>query len=198
MTMRPLTLAAWLACVPAAACSQGAPAGPHAVEAAPLDAAFFAAAVRYFADRDSLPVRVDPRPLRPEARLYSVTHADLLVGQPDVVRMRTVVAETAGWAVADAVTDWTCVFAEGYPPARPPAGAAADSIRVHREACRRNGRYQSLIFGLPQPGPEPGRWRLRTMRMLLHGFEGMDLHLERGASGAWNVVAVEDRTGAFS
>lgn len=71
-------------------------------------------------------------------------------------------------------------------------------MRVHREACRRNGRYQSLVFGLPEPGTQPGRWRLRTMRMMLHGFEGMDLYLERDVSGAWNVVSAQDRTGALS
>lgn len=185
-----------------AACSEAAPAGPRPAESSPGESpAFFAAAVRYFVARGEGPLRVDPRPLRPEARLHSVTERDLLPGTPEIVRMRTAVLEREGWDAADAVADWKCVFAEGYPPARPPASEPADSMRLRHEECRRNGRFQSLILGIPQAGTDPGhphRWRIRTMRMLLHGYEGVDLFLERSASGDWNVVDARDRTGVFS
>lgn len=199
---RSFSLAAWLACVPALACTQGTIPGPQPSGAPALESpAFFAAAVRYFANRDSLPLRVDPRPLRPEARLISATDADLLAGNADIVRMRREVLQAAGWREADAVADWKCVFAEGYPPARPSVGPAADSMNVQREACRRNGRFQSLIFGLPQPASDPAhpqRWRIRALRMLLHGFEGIDLYVELDAAGEWRVVDAETKTGAFS
>jgi hypothetical protein len=163
--------------------------------------ALFAAAVEYFAEGDTLPVRVDPRPLRPEARLYSVTEPDLLTGTPEIVRMRRRVLQTAGWVEANAAADWTCVFAEGYPPARPPTNEPSDSASLTREECRRKGRFQSLVFGVPEAGTDPAhphRWRIRAMRMLLHGFEGMDLYLEQRASGEWSVVEVRERTGVFS
>jgi len=123
--------------------------------------------------------------------------------------MRATVIEQGGWGVADAVADWTCVFAEGLPRAVPPPGMgvsepaspARDSVATWRERCRRNGRFQSLIFGLPQAGTDPGhphRWRIRSMRMMLHGYEGIDLFLEQDAAGEWQVVETRDRTGVFS
>ena len=192
-----------LACIQLGACSEVAPARVRPAGATPEESpTFFAAAVGYFVARSEVPVRVDPRPLRPEAQLYSVTERDLLPGTPEIVRMRTTVLEQSRWGVADAVADWKCVFAEGYPRARPPGGSEpSDSLRVRHEGCRRNGRFQSLILGLPQAGTDPDhpqRWRIRTMRMFLHGFEGVDLFLEQRASGEWEVVDVRDRTGAFS
>ena len=188
--------------VQTAACARAAPTGTRPGAVSPEESpALFSAAVGWFAGRTEFPVRVDPRPLRPEVRLTSVTDAHLLPGADATVRMRRAVVEAAGWGVADAVADWRCVFAEGYPRAGPPASAATDTLQARRAACRRNGRYESLVLSLPQAAADPahpGRWRIRAMRMLLHGYEGVELYLEQDASGAWQVVDAQVLTGAFS
>lgn len=155
-------------------------------------------AVAYIDERTELPVRVDPRPLRPEARLSSVQESDLIASAEEVVRMRMSVMESHGWGPTDAAEDWKCVFSEGLLPARD--HPVPDSVRAQREACRRRGRHESLVFGLPQQGTDPvhrGRWRIRTMRMLPYGFEVADLFLE-DAGGGWRVVDANVRSGVFS
>lgn len=186
-----------------AACSEAAPAGLRPAGSSPEESPrFFTAAVDYFARKAEYPVRVDPRPLRPEARLYSVSAGDLLPVAPEILQMRAAVVQEGGWPVADAVADWGCVFAEGLPLARPPATEGVDTLRVRREACRSRGRFESLILGLPQGGTDadhPHRWRIRTMRLMLHGFEVVDLYLERNtASEEWSVVEARVRSGVRS
>ena len=169
--------------------------------AAERSPAFFAAAIGYFASRASVPVRVDPRPLRPEARLSSVRESDLLTAEAEIIRIRTRVVESGGWSLANAVEDWGCVLSQGVPPARPPQRAESDSLRMHREACRQRGQFESLVFGLPQPVADPAhpeRWRIRAMRMLPSGYEVVDLFLEQRASGDWQVVDAQVRSGVFS
>ena len=90
---------------------------------------------------------------------------------------------------------------QGVPPARPPQRAESDSLRMHREACRQRGQFESLVFGLPQPASDTaqsGRWRIRAMRMLPYGYEVVDLFLEQRASGDWQVVDAQVRSGVFS
>lgn len=182
-----------------AGCAEPAPAGPQAARAPDASPEFFAAAVRYMESQASVPVRVDPRPLRPESRLNSVSEGDLLPDAAEAIRLRTAVAEREGWQLTNAVADWDCVFAEGLPPARPVE--LSDSIRRHREACREGGQRESLVFGLPQAGTDPEhpqRWSIRSMRMLLYGFEVVDLYLEPRPNGAWEVVEKRVRSGVFS
>lgn len=193
-----------------AACGEGTVSAPRAQVTPAESADFFAAAVTYLVDRSPAPVRVDPRPLKAEARLHSVTEADLVLGDSATIRLRTATLIARGIRRADATADWKCVFATGL---RPPPGrgndpiweqiraAEPDSVRRNREACRKNGEYVSLAFGPPQTGTQPEhprRWRLRAMRMMLHGWEVIDLFLEPNAQGQWEVVHVQERVGAFS
>lgn len=193
-----------------AGCYEGAPAGAHAQVAPAESPEFFIAAVDYFAGKAEAPVRVDPRPLRAGALLHSVAASDLLLTDRETIRLRTAALAARGIPPADATADWRCVFATGL---RPPPGqgtdpiweqirrAEPDSLRERRDACRAGGEYVSLAFGPPQAGTQPahpGRWRIRAMRMMLHGWEVVDLFLEPNARGRWEVVSVQERVGAFS
>jgi hypothetical protein len=185
-------------------------AAPRAQVAPPESADFFAAAVAHLAGRASAPVRVDPRPLKPEALLYSVRESDLLLTDHATIRLRTDALAAHEVPTADATADWRCVFSTGLraPPSRDHdpiwaemRAAESDSVRQRREACRAGGEYESLAFGLPQAGTQPdhpGRWRIRAIRMLLYGWEVVDLFLEPNAQGRWDVVAEQTRVGSFS
>ena len=85
----PVTLAALLVVMPG--CTAGRLAGPRAVPAPERAPDFFATAVDFFV-RPDRPLLLDPRPLRPDALLYSVTESDFV---PDkrTVQLRTRVAE---------------------------------------------------------------------------------------------------------
>lgn len=197
----------------AGACSEVGIPGPRAQETPGESQAFFTAAVTYFAREATAPVRVDPRPLRAEAQLHSITESDIATTDSATIRLRMAALAAEGIPLADAVQDWRCVFAEGLrePPPGEKGGndpiweqiraAEPDSVRARREACRRGGRYTSLVFGPPQAGTDPEhprRWRIRAMRMMLHGWEIVDLFLDRTADGAWEVVRVQERVGSFS
>jgi hypothetical protein len=186
------------------------PAAPRAQVAPAESAEFFMAAVGHFAERSAHPVRVDPRPLKAEALLHSVVEGDLLATDSETIRLRTAALTSRGIPRADAPADWRCVFATGLRPS-PGQGsdpiweqiraAEPDSLRQHRAACRAGGEYESLAFGLPQAGTQPEhprRWRIRAIRMLLYGWEVVDLFLETNAQGRWEVVAEQTRVGAFS
>lgn len=185
-----------------AACVGFPSSGPRARTAPGESPSFFAAAVQHFVRASSAPVRVDPRPLRPESTLRSVTDADILLADTATTRVRTAVLAAAGVPLADATADWRCVFATGL-RLPPEAGGIAepDSLRARRDACRRGGEYVSLALGLPQAGTDPEHprwWRIRAMRMMLHGWEVVDLFLEPDARGEWRVVDERVRVGAFS
>jgi hypothetical protein len=185
--------------VVALGCSERLPAGPQAALAPRQSPDFFTAAVSHFARKTGVPILVDPRPLRPEARLNSVTDADLLPSEAETIRMRTRVIESAGWRTADAPADWRCVFSQA--PRPPDAPPEPDSLRLRYQPCRERGPYEILVFGLPQSGTDPdhpSRWRIRTMRMLPYGYEVVDLFLEKSPSGEWTVVADRVRSGVFS
>ena len=198
-TFRVATMLGWM---PLQACSEVAPGGLLPAAVTPEESpALFEAAIRHFAARTDERLRVDPRPLRPEARLHQVLERDLLPDRPEIVRMRNAVIEAGRWGVADAVADSKCMFVDGLPPPRPPGWQPPDSVRLFQEQCRRNRGTESLVFGLPQAENDPGhpnRWRMSAMRMLLFGYEGFDLVLERDAFGEWRVVEVRERTGVFS
>ena len=183
------------------ACGERVPAGPRAALPPGQAPGFFAAAVRHFASRTEVPILVDPRPLRPESALGSVAASDLMASETETIRMRTRVVESGGWRTTDAPDDWRCVFSQGLPPAQPPAREPPDTLRLRRDACREKGPYESLVFGLPQSGTEPGqpdRWRIRTMRMLPYGYEVVDLFLQKNPDGEWTVVDARVRSGVFS
>jgi hypothetical protein len=160
-----------------------------------------------------VPVRVDPRPLRAESPLRSVSHEDLVLDDSATIRLRTAVLRASSIPLSDATQDWLCVFASGMrgPPPGQRGGsdpiwdqiraAEPDRLRVHREACRQQGEYLSLAFGPPRAGTDrehPRWWRVRAMRMMLHGWEIVDLFLEQQADGTWEVVRTQERVGAFS
>ncbi len=195
--IRIIALAAGLA-----ACAGIPASGPRAQMAAGGSPTFFAAAVQHLLRASDVPTRIDPRPLRPESRLRSVTNADILLADTATVRVRTAVLAAAGVPLADATRDWLCVFATGL-RLPPEAGGVAepDSIHAQREACRSKGEYVSLVLGLPQAGTQPEHprwWRIRAMRMMLHGWEIVDLFLEPDVRGEWQVVDERVRVGAFS
>jgi hypothetical protein len=180
-------------------CSERLPAGPAAFVSPHLSPDFFAAAVRYFGTKTEAPIVVDPRPLRPESRLGSVGMNDLLPAETETIRMRTRVVESGGWRITDAPRDWGCIWSQALssPVPRP----VPDSVRLHKEDCLSRAPYQSLVFGLPQPGTDPDhpdRWRIRTMQMFTFGFQVVDLFLEASPNGGWTVVEERVRTGVFS
>lgn len=199
----PSRLAATLALTVLIGCTGPVPRGPRTAPVPGESPAFFAAAVGYFA-RDTmtpLPVLVDPRPLRPEAALRSVSEADLIQLDTQTIALRTRVVESGGWRTTSAPRDWRCVFSQVLPPAQPRRQERQDTLQQLHKACRQKGAYQSLVFGLPQSGTDPGhpdRWRIRAMRMLLNGYEVVDLFLRSGPDGTWRVVEARVRSGVFS
>jgi hypothetical protein len=189
-----------------AACVEAPTSGPRAQVQPAESPQFFAAAVQVLVVSSDAPVRVDPRPLRPEARLNSISESDILAADSATMRLRTGVLATLRIPLSDATADWRCVFATGVYPGRGGstpnwATPEPDSVRVSREACAQQGPYTSLAFGLPQAGTDPDHpqlWRIRAMRMMLHGWEIVDLFLEPGSNGTWEVVRQQVRVGAFS
>jgi hypothetical protein len=196
-----------------ASCSEVGSPGPHAQVRASESAQFFAAAVAFSVSQSRAPVRVDPRPLNAESQLHSVSDSDLALDDTATIRLRTGVLTATGIRLTDATKDWHCVFASGMrgPPPGERGGndpiweeiraAEPDSLRVRREACRQQGEYVSLAFGPPQFGTDPEhpqRWRIRVMRMMLHGWEIVDLFLEQRTGGGWEVVRIQERVGAFT
>jgi hypothetical protein len=172
-----------------------------------------AAAVAFLANTSEAPVRVDPRPLRAESRLHSVVEEDLVATDTATVRLRTAVLQALDIPLTDATADSRCVFAAGLRGPGPGErggsdpiweqirAAEPDSVRSRREACRARDPYTSLVFGPPQAATHPEHpqwWRIRAMRMMLHGWEIVDLFLEWSADGEWKVVHTQVRVGAFS
>jgi hypothetical protein len=191
---------AMLLLLAAVGCVERLQPGPHASLPPQRDPDFFATAVGYFASKATVPILVDPRPLRPEAGLSTVAESDLMSSAEQIVRMRARVVRSAGWRATSAPDDWRCVFSVTVPPAvaRP---EPRDTLQRLRERCRRRGPYESLVFGLPESGTDPDhpdRWRIRAMSMVPHGYEVVDLFLERTSAGAWTVSEARVRTGVFS
>lgn len=196
-----------------ASCSEAAIPAPHAQTPPGESEPFIAAAVAFLANTSEAPVRVDPRPLRAEAKLHSVGEADLLSTDSTTIRLRTGVLLALHIPLTDATADWRCVFAAGLRGPGPGErggsdpiweqirAAEPDSLRSRREACLRRDPYTSLVLGPPQGATRPEHpqwWRIRAMRMMLHGWEIVDLFLERSADGEWKVVHKQERVGAFS
>jgi hypothetical protein len=186
---------------------------PHAQTAPGESERFFAAALSFSTRASRAPVRVDPRPLKPHALLHSVGEDDILSTDSTTIRLRTAALAAAGIPLTNATEDWHCVFATGLrgPPPGQDGGsdpiweqiraAEPDSLRARREACRSRGEFTSLAFGPPQAGTDPEHpqwWRIRVMRMMLHGWEAADLFLDRSPDGEWKVVHENVRVGAFS
>lgn len=195
------------------ACIESGVSGPRAQVSPAESPAFFASAVAHFTAAARMPVVVDPRPLRPEALLHSVTERDLLPDHDATVELRTRVIGDLGLHTSDATEDWKCVFSAGLRGPRPGGSSREDSLwaarraqepdslRLRRDACLARGEYLSLAFGLPQAGTDPQhprRWRIRAVRMLLYGWEVVDLFLEARPAGNWEVVDEQTRVGAFS
>jgi hypothetical protein len=202
-----------LALLSLSSCSETAAPGPHAQVIPGESPQFFAAAVEHFARGSEYPVRVDPRPLQPEAMLHSVSEADIILTDLETARLRTAVLAAEGIPLADATEDWRCVSTEGLRGPSPGERGGSDpiweqmrasepdSLRARREACQRGGRFESLAFGLPQARTDPENpqwWRIRAIRMVLHGWEVVDLFLEPDSRGEWQVVKEQVRVGAFS
>jgi hypothetical protein len=195
-----------------ASCTENAPSGPYAQVSPAESEDFFLAAVAHLVGQAKAPARVDPRPLRAGALLHSVSESDLLLSDRETIQLRTAALEARSVQMADATLDWGCVHASGL--RAPPPGASRDtafwarfraaepdSMRQRREACLAGGEFVSLAFGPPQEGTDPEyprRWRIRAMRMMLMGWEVVDLFLERNPVGQWIVVSEQVRVGSFS
>jgi hypothetical protein len=137
-----------------------APLYPPAGDARlPADTTLFAAVVHFLEDDPSgAPLRVDPRPLRPDPRL--VTLHDLTVvpelvdtvaqvrpfAEVDeaVVARRSELIERLGRLQTDAVVDARC------PGVLLPTGTAV--VERRRRHCPTEGSYRSAALALPRPG----------------------------------------------
>jgi hypothetical protein len=196
-----------------ASCAEAGMPGPHAQTTPGESEQFFAVALSFSTRASRAPVRVDPRPLKAQALLHSVGEGDILSTDSSTIRLRTAALAAAGIPLTNATEDWQCVFATGLrgPPPGQGGGsdpiweqiraAEPDSLRARREVCRSGGEFTSLAFGPPQAGTDPEHprwWRIRVMRMMLHGWEVADLFLDRSPDGEWTVVHENVRVGAFS
>lgn len=192
--------------------AEAARSGPGAKLPPEHSPTFFAAALKHAARNAAHPVYVEPRPLRPGTSIQAISEADVLPGDEATARLRENVARASGYPLTDAVEDWKCVLSTGIgpPPGERPGGdsiwaqiraSETDSVRQRRQACRARGNYVSIAFGLPRAGDDPAhpeRWRIRTFRMLLYGYEVVDLFLVSRPNGEWEVVSEQRLTGRFS
>lgn len=180
-------------------CAAGASSAPGSSAARDPSTALFMAAAGHFVERAQAPVRIDTRPLNGDVAPADLRERTLLADDTTAARMRAHAMERAGWTRSDAVEDWRCVFSQGLPPAQP--RPVPDTLRTRRETCLRNGPYESLVFGLPEPAADPEhprRWRIRALRMLASGYEVRDVFLEPLSGDEWRVVAEERRFSIFS
>lgn len=129
-----------------AACTAGGEHAPDALSPAAVitaasDTAMFMAVVRERNGLPRMPVKVDPRPLKPDPDFWDVNADALVKGEGAIVRARRAALEHAGYALTDALRDREC-----GPLAIPP------DINTN-PACPRDD-YYSLILSLARP-PEP-------------------------------------------
>jgi hypothetical protein len=162
-----------------------------------------AAALEFFAGRQEGVVRLDPRPLRPDASLQGIRTRDLDATDASVVRARAAFARSRGIATTDAAEDMTCAFVRGVPPTDSMLQLEPDSIRTRRRSCLARGLYTTYVFGVARPAPAlpsgdaaPGVV-LRAFRLTTSGFEVWDLEL-RPKEGGYQVAGARRLGGVSS
>lgn len=179
----------------------GCAAAYHSAQ--PGDSDLLAAALQFFARRDAGAIRMDPRPLRPDARLQGITTRDLAVTDESVVRARTEFARSRGIATTDAAADMSCAFARGVPPPDSMLRLEPDSIRTRRQACLARGLYTTYVFGVARPARAPSsdgtpRVVLRAVRMTTSGFDVWDLEMRPNERGGYEVAGARRLGGVSS
>lgn len=162
--------------------------------------AFFSAALDHLAHNARGQMRVDPRPLRPQADLRSIEEEDLDTGAAEIIRLRSNVLSRRGIASTDAAADQRCTFSEGLEP--PPGRVLSDSVRRLAAACSAEPSYTTFILGTPEhivdSAYPPGTWRVSVHAMQKSGFAVWDLYLRPNANSGWEVFTSERRFGMSS
>jgi len=126
----------------------------------PADTTLFAAVVHFLEDDPTgAPLRVDPRPLRPDPALVTLHDVTVVPERVDpevqarpfadvdaaVVARRSELIERLGRLETDALADARCPGV-----LVPPGPAVAERRRRH---CPTEGSYRSAALALPRPGP---------------------------------------------
>ena len=162
--------------------------------------AFFSAVLDHLARDARGQMRVDPRPLRPQADLRSIEVEDLDAGAVDIIRLRSDVLSRRGIAPADAAADQRCTFSEGIGAL--PGRVLSDSVRRLTAMCAARPSFTTFVLGTPERSADdehpPGTWRVSVHVMQKSGFAVWDLYLHPRANAGWEVLAAERRFGMSS
>lgn len=185
------------ACAP----THGAAAGGMVTQEPP---GLLTPALAFFTPRNEGTVRVDPRPLRPDASLTGVHARDFAADGIAVARARRRFLREHGIAETDAAADMRCVFSRGLPRSDSVSNPVPDSIKAPRAACLRVPVYTTFVFSRAEPseGDQAVRYgtgavRLRAYRLTTWSFEVWDLYLQPGSAG-WRVADSRRLTGVAS
>jgi hypothetical protein len=151
-------------------------------------------------------LRVEPRPLRSDARLQGVTARDLDNSAKRVSRGRTAFlrARTAS-PVGNADEDMRCVFSRGVPVDNSARARESAEVRAGREACVARGPFTTYVLGLTHTRRgetskdigDAGKVMVRTFRLTAWSFELWDVDCGP-RSGGFDVVARRRLGGAAS
>lgn len=150
--------------------------------------ALYTVLLDHFQDSARGPLRVDPRPLRPDADLTGVESGDLLAGAETRAGMVASLLRDRGIAEGDAVRDMDCVFSAGV--ALPPGSPGAAEGAARREACGRRD-YTTLAFSEPIPAGPDAPVRVRVVRLTLSSISAWEVDLLYGAGAGWRIARVE-------
>jgi hypothetical protein len=186
------------ALVSSTACSEGQMASPGAIGARavpPQSRGLFVAALDHFVSGSEGRLLVDPRPLRPDVDLGSVTAADIAAEDAASAEFRAHIVRERGLGLTDAVRDQRCAFVRGVTLPDSMLRLLPDSVRRRREECLARESYTSVIFGTPRPVGEqrPGVWRLEAVRMTTWKYGIWDLYLRPSGRGDWVLLEAKER-----
>jgi hypothetical protein len=183
-------LALYAGCAPVGAVESPRGTG----RASPEPVGLLAPALAFFAARNDGIMRVDPRPLRTDAKLTGVFARDFDVDGTAVARVRRRFLREHGIPEADAAADMRCVFSRGMPRSDSISNPAPDSLKAQRAACLLVGPYTTFVFTRAEiPEGEQavrfgtGAVRLLAYRLTTWSFEVWILYLQPSA-GSWRVA----------